>query len=84
MWKNWVNGVLGLFVILVPFINFSLAVERTVLILLGIIIAVLGFWGIAGEKKVELGEVQPLPPQKPQGPAAVGSSSAMSGPMGMQ
>lgn len=84
MWKNWANGVLGLFVILVPFINFSLAVERTVLIFLGIAIAVLGFWGTYGEKKVELGEVQPLPPQKPEGPAAIGPSSSMPGPLGMQ
>ncbi len=84
MWKNWTNGVLGLLVILVPFINFSLAVERTVLIFLGIAIAVLGFWGTAVEKKAELGEVQPLPPQKPQGPAVSGSSSSMPGPLGMQ
>ena len=44
MWKNWLNGILGFWVVIIPFLNFSLAWQRTVLIFSGIVIAVLGFW----------------------------------------
>ncbi len=44
MWQNWLNGILGLWVVLIPFLNFSLAWQRTVLIFSGIVIAILGFW----------------------------------------
>lgn len=44
MWKNWLNGILGIWVVIIPFLNFSLAWQRTVLIFSGFIIAILGFW----------------------------------------
>jgi len=44
MWKNWLSGILGFWVVIIPFLNFSLAWQRTVLIFSGVIIAILGFW----------------------------------------
>lgn len=69
-------------VILVPFINFSLAVERMVLILLGVVIAVLGFWAVSGEKSAQPGEVAPLAPQKPREPV-ITEKPTMPGHLGM-
>ena len=42
MWKHWSFVVSGIVVILVPFIHLSLAIEKLVLILLGIFIVVVG------------------------------------------
>lgn len=44
MWQDWVNGILGLWVILIPFVG---ADSMTTLVITGIIIAVLGFWAAA-------------------------------------
>ncbi len=44
MWQDWVNGILGLWVILLPFIGMT---DQTTLIITGIVIAVLGFWAAA-------------------------------------
>src|SRR3989344_7874646 len=44
MWKNWLSGILGFWVVIIPFLNFSLAWQRTVLIFSGVIIAIFGFW----------------------------------------
>ncbi|PIR69340.1 MAG: hypothetical protein COU47_03140 [Candidatus Niyogibacteria bacterium CG10_big_fil_rev_8_21_14_0_10_46_36] len=44
MWKNWILGVLGLWVILMPFLGMPPTLMRTIYIVTGIAIAVLGFW----------------------------------------
>ena len=50
MWQDWVNGILGLWVILLPFIG--LGGDVTTLVITGIVIAVLGFWAASmGNKK---------------------------------
>lgn len=48
MWQDWVNGILGLWIILIPFVG---ADSMTVLVVTGIIIAVLGFWAAASGGK---------------------------------
>ncbi len=48
MWQDWVNGILGLWVILIPFVG---ADSVTVLVITGIVIAVLGFWAASAGKK---------------------------------
>ena len=49
MWQDWLNGILGLWVILLPFINLT---DTTTLVITGIVIAVLGFWAASmGNKK---------------------------------
>lgn len=44
MWQQWVNGILGLWVIIIPFVGLG-SNSKIVLIVTGVIIAILGFWG---------------------------------------
>jgi len=45
MWQQWTNGVLGLLVVAVPFLGFSSDQSVWSFVILGLVIAVLGFWG---------------------------------------
>ncbi|MDB4978564.1 MAG: hypothetical protein JWM56_750 [Candidatus Peribacteria bacterium] len=45
MWQQWVNGVLGIWIIAVPFLGLSAAQNLWVLAITGLVIAILGFWG---------------------------------------
>ncbi len=47
MWQAWINGILGLWVIVIPFVG---ATSTTTLVITGIIIAILGFWAAASKK----------------------------------
>ncbi len=49
MWQQWINGILGLWVIAIPFLGLSASAFMWTLAITGIAIAVLGFWG-AGEQ----------------------------------
>lgn len=44
-WQGWVNGVLGIWLIAVPF--FGLGLNIPVLVVTGIVIAIVGFWAAA-------------------------------------
>jgi hypothetical protein len=44
MWQSWINGILGLWVIITPFVG---AANTTVLVITGVVIAILGFWAAA-------------------------------------
>jgi len=44
MWQSWINGILGIWVIIIPFIG---ATNTTVLVITGVVIAILGFWAAA-------------------------------------
>ncbi len=48
MWQQWVNGILGLWVIVVPFLGLTAQAFTWTLVVTGLVVAVLGFWG-AGE-----------------------------------
>ncbi|MDE2078799.1 MAG: hypothetical protein KGI73_00245 [Patescibacteria group bacterium] len=48
MWQDWVTGVLGVWVLLIPFVG---ADSTTVLVVTGVVIAALGFWSAMGGKK---------------------------------
>ncbi len=50
MWQNWLSGILGLWVILMPFLNLPENLPRTLTIVTGVVIAVLGFWAASGSK----------------------------------
>ena len=54
MWKQWVIGILGVLVLLYPFFGLSIDGLTTLLVITGIVIAVLGFWGagVASGKKL--------------------------------
>jgi hypothetical protein len=45
MWQNWINAILGLWIILSTFLGMSASAMMTNLIIVGIAIAILGFWG---------------------------------------
>lgn len=45
MWQNWINAILGLWVILSPFMGMSATSMTTNLVVVGAIVSVLGFWG---------------------------------------
>jgi hypothetical protein len=51
MWQDWVNGILGLVVLVVAFMGLTGSSLMWTLAVIGVIIAVVGFWG-AGAKKV--------------------------------
>ena len=45
MWQNFVNAILGLWLILSSFLGMSANALTTNLVIVGIVVAVLGFWG---------------------------------------
>lgn len=45
MWQQWLNGILGLWVILMGFLNFTGSTATWALVITGIVVAILGFWG---------------------------------------
>jgi hypothetical protein len=45
MWQQWVNAILGLWVIAIPFIGIAGSALTWTLAITGIVIAVLGVWG---------------------------------------
>ncbi|MCI0619584.1 SPW repeat protein [Candidatus Wolfebacteria bacterium] len=51
MWQNWVNGILGLWILISPFVGLEGSNMTTNLVIVGIVVAVLGFWSAAAGKK---------------------------------
>ncbi len=51
MWTQWVNGILGLWVLISPFLGFSPDGMTTNLVIVGILVAILGFAGAVQERK---------------------------------
>lgn len=47
MWKQWVNAILGLLVLAVPFLGLTPAAFTWTLAIAGIVIAVLSVWSVA-------------------------------------
>ncbi len=48
-WSEWGNGVLGLAVIWATYAYVPSGTGRTLMIIMGLVIAILGFWGAATE-----------------------------------
>lgn len=54
MWQQWVNVILGLWVIMVPFLGMTNSGFTWSLVISGVVIAALGLWGAsetASERK---------------------------------
>ena len=47
MWKQWVNAILGLLVLAVPFLGLTTAAFTWTLAIAGILVAVLAVWSVA-------------------------------------
>jgi hypothetical protein len=52
MWQNWINAILGLWIILSSFLGMSVNAMMANLVIVGVVVAVLGFWG-AYETRME-------------------------------
>lgn len=53
MWQQWINGLAGLWLILVPFLGFSTDQSLTwTLVITGAMVAILGFWGAVERQQV--------------------------------
>lgn len=44
MWQNWINAILGLWIILSSFLGMSAGAMMTNLVIVGAAVAALGFW----------------------------------------
>ncbi|OHA14293.1 MAG: hypothetical protein A2909_00150 [Candidatus Tagabacteria bacterium RIFCSPLOWO2_01_FULL_39_11] len=51
MWQNWVNGILGIWVIIMAFSGLS--GNKMLITVTGVIIAALAFWSASGGQKGE-------------------------------
>lgn len=58
MWQQWVNAILGLWVVAVPFIGITGAAFIWTLAITGIVIAVLGVWGAQESSPEKYGEMR--------------------------
>ena len=50
MWKQWVNGVLGIWIVLLPYLGFTVGTNTWLMVATGIVIAVLAFWSASENK----------------------------------
>jgi hypothetical protein len=57
-WSEWVNGILGLWVMLASYMYIPSGGSRVLMLVTGLVIAVLGFWGGATEPHQEEGSRQ--------------------------
>ncbi len=53
MWQNFINGFLGLWVVLLGFLGLPASLSRILLVITGIIISVLSFWSTSAVSKAE-------------------------------
>lgn len=53
MWTQWVNLILGLAVIVVPFLGVTGASLTWTLVILGAVVAILSLWGAVREQDPE-------------------------------
>ena len=58
MWQQWGNGILGLWIILLPFLGITGDAYLWTLALSGSVIAILGFWGAIDRNDVDGGRVR--------------------------
>src|SRR3989344_2606793 len=54
MWKQWVNGVLGIWIVLLPYLGFTSDIHTWLMVVTGIVIAVLAFWSASESKSVAM------------------------------
>lgn len=47
MWQQWANGVLGIWLIIEPFLGLTTQQNTWALAITGVAIVVLAFWGVA-------------------------------------
>ena len=60
MWQQWVNAILGLWVLAIPFLGFTGATLTWTLVITGLVVAILGFWGAGTSETTMTGEARRL------------------------
>lgn len=50
MWKEWVKAILGILIILVPYLGFPLSWIKIFFVICGSFVAVLSFWALSEAK----------------------------------
>lgn len=55
MWQQWVNTILGLWVLALAFIGLTGSALTWTLAITGIAVAVLGYWGATAHSETEMG-----------------------------
>ena len=58
MWQNYLNGILGLWVILASYLYVPSGGGRVVTLITGLVIAIVGFWGGASDSDMEQNQHQ--------------------------
>lgn len=53
MWQQWINFIVGLWIILSGFMNLSVEAMTTNLFVSGAIVAILGLWGALSHRSME-------------------------------
>jgi hypothetical protein len=53
MWQQWLNAIIGLWVIAVPFVGITGTALMWTLAISGAVIAILGIWGAQQEQTLE-------------------------------
>jgi hypothetical protein len=57
MWQQWTNGILGIWLIVLPFLNLTITAFVWTLIFTGLAVAVFGFWGAIEHQSHEHGHM---------------------------
>jgi hypothetical protein len=47
MWQQWVNAILGIWVVALAFVGITGMALMWTLVVTGVVVAILGFWGAA-------------------------------------
>jgi hypothetical protein len=58
MWQQWINAILGLWIIAVPFLGLTGAAFTWTLVVTGVVVAVLAVWGAGGYSSQESTRLQ--------------------------
>ncbi len=51
MWQQWINGILGLWVLIASYLYVPSGGDRVAMLITGIVVALLGFWGAASSNE---------------------------------
>lgn len=52
MWQQWINGILGLWVLVLAFLGLTGNALMWTLAVTGVVVAILGFWGASAHNSM--------------------------------
>jgi len=55
MWRDWINGILGVWLVILGFLGFPASAKAILVIITGVVVASLSFWkGISAKARKEV------------------------------